>query len=615
MYTVVREQRDLLAGVGPAPVARASRSPLQTLVSGRVAARAIAQASGCHNPVEMARAFVHRVIESWWCALATPGLAVPGLRILPESVQIGVLPPSVEALAMVLGEAAAELDPELAAYQVGLTYTGMLPRTYRAALGVYYTPPVLTARLLEQVDQSGLDWTTCRVLDPACGGGAFLAPVARRILSAISDCDPRIKFENIANRLRGFEIDPFAAWMSRVMLDMVLIPVVRAVGRELPDVVEVRDSLRAPAAFGDFDLVIGNPPYGRVRLNPDDRGRFSRSLFGHANQYGLFTDLALQHARAGGVVAYVTPTSFLAGEYFKNLRTLLRRTAAPVTIDFVAVRKGVFADVLQETLLATFKIGRSSNSVNVHCVSPTSDTQAHIESAGEIPLPSEPAAPWILPRTAEQASLASVLARFEHRLSDWGYSVSTGPLVWNRHKDQLAEVPDDRCYPLIWAEAVRPDGTFRWQADRRNHTPWFRVLDGDEWLIVDRPCVLVQRTTAKEQARRLIAAPLPQEFLVRHDAAVVENHLNMVRPRVRRPVVSVEVLTAFLNSAAADRAFRCVSGSVAVSAYELEALPLPAPGALTSLSRLVRSGSNRCRIDETCEKLYAPPSGSGQFGN
>jgi adenine-specific DNA-methyltransferase len=123
--------------------------------------------------------------------------------------------------------------------------------------------------------------------------------------------------------------------------------------------------------------------------------------------------------------------------------------------------------------------------------------------------------------------------------------------------------------------------------------------------MVKTPCVLLQRTTAKEQVRRLIAAPLPVEFIEQHEAVVVENHLNMLRPIVPKPAVSHRVLAAFLNSEAADRAFRCVSGSVAVSAYELEAMPLPAPAELDALTRLVASGADGWTIDGECERLYA----------
>jgi len=117
--------------------------------------------------------------------------------------------------------------------------------------------------------------------------------------------------------------------------------------------------------------------------------------------------------------------------------------------------------------------------------------------------------------------------------------------------------------------------------------------------------VLLQRTTAKEQTRRLIAACLPESFLARHGGAVVvENHLNMLRPIVDKPPVGADVLAAFLNSAAADRAFRCVSGSVAVSAYELEALPLPAPEEMAGLASLLARGAARTCIEAECARLY-----------
>jgi adenine-specific DNA-methyltransferase len=191
-----------------------------------------------------------------------------------------------------------------------------------------------------------------------------------------------------------------------------------------------------------------------------------------------------------------------------------------------------------------------------------------------------------------------------HRLADWGYGVSTGPLVWNRYKDQLAHAPGRNRHPLIWAEAVTSDGRFVYRAEKRNHAPYFEIRRGDEWLIVDYPCVLLQRTTAKEQPRRLIAAALPDDFLARHHAVVVENHLNMLRPITQTPSVSADVLATFLNSAAADRAFRCVSGSVAVSAYELEALPLPAPEDLDELRLLARQQASRQRIEAACARLY-----------
>ena len=579
-------------------------SPLEILKSGRIMVRALAENAAESERLALARAFAARLISAWWHALAAIESSPQDLRAPLQHFDIAELPAPARFLADILGKAAAQLDAETAAHHIGLTYTCTLPRSHRATLGIYYTPPFLAAQLIARASASGIDWATCRVLDPTCGGGAFLAPIARRIIDELPDCSPRILVQSIASRLRGYEIDPLGAWLSQVALDAVLLPMTRTTRNRLPTVVTVCDSLRKCPPRRRFDLVIGNPPYGRMRLAPDDRAHFKRSLFGHANLYGLFTDMALRHTRAGGVVAYVTPTSFLAGEYFKNLRSLLGREAPPTTFDFVSVRKGVFDSVLQETLLATYRRGAAPAPVMVHEIIPLNDSKLAIDDIGPFTLPTDLTKPWVLPRCAPQGPMVTSLSRMKHRLADWGYAVSTGPLVWNRYKNQLATKPGPRRHPLIWAEAITPDGEFIWRAEKRKHTPWFEIRNGDNWLLTTRQCVLLQRTTAKEQNKRLIAAVLPKSFLETHSAVVVENHLNMLRPLTELPPVSVAVLAAFLNSAAADRSFRCVSGSVAVSAYELEALPLPDPSDMHQLSQLVQHKVHREQIEMECSRLY-----------
>jgi adenine-specific DNA-methyltransferase len=100
-------------------------------------------------------------------------------------------------------------------------------------------------------------------------------------------------------------------------------------------------------------------------------------------------------------------------------------------------------------------------------------------------------------------------------------------------------------------------------------------------MVLDRPAVLVQRTTAPEQNRRLVAAPLTQQVLVEWGGrVVVENHVNVIRPVSGALALSPDILARLLATQTIDRVLRCLSGSVAVSAYELEALPLPEPGIL-----------------------------------
>jgi adenine-specific DNA-methyltransferase len=209
-----------------------------------------------------------------------------------------------------------------------------------------------------------------------------------------------------------------------------------------------------------------------------------------------------------------------------------------------------------------------------------------------------------LPRIPEHAPLIARLANMPTRLADWGYSVSTGPLVWNRFKSQLRSRPCKGAYPLIWAEAVSANGRFSHRAFKRNHEPYFKTETGDDWLKSTRPCVLVQRTTAKEQHRRLIAAELPESFIAAHGAVVIENHLNMVRPLNGDPKVAPAAVAAILNSEIVDRAFRCISGSVAVSAFELEALPLPTVAEMKGIELLVSRGATCETVEKRIRAVY-----------
>ena len=491
------------AGVLPEPLARA------IVEDGASSVRKLASSVRSEERLDFARAVVLGVVSAYWKALQAVSGRGWSLRELPSDVGRASVPEEAAEQAERIGIAAAGLDVLDAGYTIGVLCTGLMPDRFRAQFGAYYTPPALCERLLDMATEAGVDWCSARVLDPACGGGAFLVPVARRMAESLEDSGARVALESVQRRLRGFERDPFAAWMSQVFLDASLGDLGGEAGARLQSVVRVCDSLeQAPAGEG-FDLVVGNPPYGRITLSPALREKFRRSLFGHANLYGVFTDLALRFTRPGGVIAYVTPTSFLSGEYFKALRGLLGREAPPVSIDFMGERKGVFADVLQETLLAAYRRGSDSGAGKVHFVSARPDGSIERTAAGVFNLPENMDEPWLMPRTEFQSALVRRVDGLPYRLADYGYTVSTGPLVWNRHKPSLRDQPGKGRYPLVWAESVRAEGVFEFRAEKRNHKPWFEPKANEHWVVTDVPCVLLQRTTAKEQCRRLIAAELP----------------------------------------------------------------------------------------------------------
>lgn len=536
----------------------------------------IAVASGAS--VGAARAVAHAAALGWWrtraAAVGAPALPAP---VLAPGLELPTLDPFAVVEAEAFGRSLADLPVENASAAIGRVYTSALPSDHRARHGIYYTPPPLVSRLLLRAETAGHDWRTGRACDPSCGGGAFVVAAAARMVNALDGTEPAIILASLSSRLRGWDLDPFAAWLTNLAVEALVLPLVVGSGRRLAAIAEVRDAVGPfEDVAGSFDLVMGNPPFGKVKDTPSIRARFMRSLHGHPNLYGLFTDLAVHLVKpTGGVIAYLTPASFLAGHYFKALRRLLHERARPVGLELVESRKDVFADVLQEVALSVFRRGRKAATADCAVVRAERDGLV-VQPTGTLVLPADPEAPWTFPRSANDAALVARLRQLPSRLRDWGYGVSTGPLVWNRHKDSLHNEPAPGRVPVVWAEAVTQDGRFVLKATKRTHRAWFTPRGPDDPNLVRRCCVLVQRTTAKEQHRRLICAVMPPQVFNAHGTVTVENHLNMVVPRDGAPKVSVATLAAFLATKTADRVLRCINASVAVSASELEAIPLPA---------------------------------------
>lgn len=567
------------------------------LARARTVARAWAQTLNDQYRARLAADFSHVAMVSF-AAKVAPNLDIAD-HLAGKSHSLDT---TTEQLARSIGIEAASLPLLEGCHFLTSLYTTLLPSKQRSDLGAFYTPASLNKRLLDLAEEGSVDWATARVLDPASGGGAFLLEAASRMRSALDGSEPAFVLAQLGARLSGMEIDAHAAALSQVALEIFLSDLIDASGRPAPSFVEVCDTLDVTPS-PKFDLVVGNPPYGRVRLSAEQRERFTRSLYGHANLYGLFTDVALRWTKPGGVIAYLTPTSVLGGQYYTALRRLLASEAPPEAIDFVHARRGVFEDVMQETLLALYRKGGEQRPFQVHYLNVDNEREARLTKNGKVTLPDDSSAPWLAPRQPEHVGIIKAATKMPARLSDWGYRVSTGPLVWNRFKPQLRERAVRGALPLVWAEAVTADGRFLFRAEKKNHAPYFKVEAGDDWLVVDQPSVLVQRTTAKEQPRRLIAAELPQEFVDKHGGVIVENHLNMVRPTPSAKV-SAAAVAAALNSDVVDQLFRCISGSVAVSAFELEAIPLPSALDMKNIERLVSKGATRDTLEKALRQIY-----------
>jgi len=191
----------------------AGTSAIDILRAGKIQAAREARRLTTKRRTAFAAAFAAAVVGRYWKAIQigyNKPWSLPTFSAEPDPRR---LTEEAKWLADAIGRAAAEVDPVTAGYFIGTTYAAALPADVRARFGVYYTPPALAGRLLDQATAAGVDWSCCSVLDPACGGGAFLAPVAQRIVKQLSHLEPDVLLQHVATRVSGFEIDPVAAWI------------------------------------------------------------------------------------------------------------------------------------------------------------------------------------------------------------------------------------------------------------------------------------------------------------------------------------------------------------------------------------------------------------------
>lgn len=465
-------------------------------------------------------------------------------------------------------------------------YVAALDEPVRAAHGRHYTPPQLAAGLYRQAVSvlgaapSGLVW------DPACGAGSLLLPALRGWLAAHQRTEPELVMTGAASAVGGRDLDPAGVWLGSILLAAELLPVwARRPARlrgPIPALLHQGDGLAPPP--GQPQVVLLNPPYGRVRLTESDRKQWAHVLYGHANLYGLFLAAAVDQVASGGAVSALVPAGWLGGSYFQRLRGHLSRTAPLRHLTYITDRSGVFSTgVLQETVLATYRKGAVEGEVACERILVNGGffrerIGAAVSPRGDMP--------WLLPRTAADLPLAEAAQAMPHRLTSYGWTVATGPLVWNRRKPALSRAPRAGSLKVVWAADL--DGGRLHQDPSRDDMRYIQVDEArDKALVLDRPAVLVQRTTALEQPRRLLAAILDASTLTEWGGrVVVENHVNVLTPAPPNGLLNPRLLAALLGSAVIDRLYRCLSGSVAVSAYELAALPLPTPETLEEWAQL-----------------------------
>jgi len=232
-----------------------------------------------------------------------------------------------------------------------LCATALAPLRKRA--GIYYTPAPVAEKIASDAFDAlpGLTAETVpglRIVDPACGCGAFLA-AAMRVLYR------RFGVLPAPQNICGIELQPLAAETASLRLRWLYLSLTGRPGA--PDVI-CADALDGTAfPTGSFDVVLGNPPFVPICSIPDRRRESLRREYrfaeGRFNLFSLFLELGAGLVRAGGVCAWLAPDRLLLNTQSASLRRWLLTEQRLVSA--VSLPPGLFGAAVIDSAAVVFR--------------------------------------------------------------------------------------------------------------------------------------------------------------------------------------------------------------------------------------------------------------------
>jgi adenine-specific DNA-methyltransferase len=469
------------------------------------------------------------------------------------------------------------------------------------ALGQFFTPARAATLIasMPRLPESG----ELRVLDPGAGSGMLSAALVARVLAE----RPHLPVHVVAVE-RDSAVLPY-------LRDTLEACKLAGDGRVTFEIIEgdfIMEStgIASDPRLTDFDLVIQNPPYGKLGASSVHRSAVRKAGVDAPNLYAAFLALAAAALRPKGQLVAITPRSFCNGPYFGAFRSYL---LDHITLDRIHVfesRSTVFADtgVLQENVILSGTKDASQGAVILSISNGHEDDAAHRTVAYSDMIHSDDPHRFIRIATNEgDIRIAEIMLALPCTLREVGVDVSTGKVVDFRSRDALLNEPIPTAHPLIYPGNFH-NGSFLWPREGIRKAQWFvPASPSDKNLLVPEGwyCV-VKRFSAKEERRRIFAAlwsPLEASGPV-----AFENHLNVFHAQGQGlDEEMARGLTLWLNSTFVDQFFRTFSGHTQVNATDLRSLRFPTRDTLRGLGQSTSTWPSQSEVDQIISNVIAEP--------
>ncbi len=374
----------------------------------------------------------------------------------------------------------------------------------RKKLGQYFTPKSIRELLLSKLPKKD----NADILDPACGSGEFLLSCKKYFKNPI---------------LYGFDIDKKLINISSKLVKNAII--------------KNFDFLNIDINKKKYDYIIGNPPYFELKLNEEIKKKYFDIIKGRVNIFSLFIKTGLDLLKDGGYLAYVVPPSMNNGAYFSKLREYIIKNSS---LEYLHIIDGAdnFHLANQKVMLIILKKTNSKKS------------SKNIFKKNGITI------------FTEDKKFLNKAYKNTVSLKDIGYTVKTGSIIWNEHKEKLTNDKNNSTL-LIWASNINNGKIIIGYT--KGKPQYIKNISSD--LIIKSRVVVVNRITGSSKDINIKAA------IVNEKEFVCENHVNVIyMSKNANCNYSLEDIFKALQDKTNIKVMRLISGNTQISKTELERL-------------------------------------------
>lgn len=266
-----------------------------------------------------------------------------------------------------------------------------------------------------------------------------------------------------------------------------------------------------------FDFIIGNPPFFETNKYKE---LFSSISYGRNNIYSFFIKKSIDLLKEGGTLAFITPRTINTGKYFYKVREYIIQNTD--IIDLYDIEN--FENVSQD--LQVMVLQKKKNTGNF--IVKKKDFSIFSTEFRKI----------------------NKLVKDYYSISDLGFEVKTGSVVWNQKKELLTT--DDCETLLVWAENIKDFSLVK-------------LSNREFQFIKENPLYKKGIVVNRVFSNKLNFAFVDEPFLA-------ENHVNVIINKENK--ISYEELFELIKKSNINDYVGLFSGSTQISKSELEELPL-----------------------------------------